>query len=114
MKRIGLLLVIAFFGLALSSCGPRMYRTQSHGQDNVSYVTVLTEGTKYGDDAVVVLVDDVPYHYGKVEKVKKKVKSIPVVIEPGKHNIKVVVNGNTVRDENVFLAVQESKVFVIQ
>ena len=114
MKKIILLSVIAIFTLALSSCGPRMYRTQSSGKDNVAYVTVLTEGSQYGANTVVVVVDNVTYPYGKVYKVKRKVKSVPIVIEPGKHNIKIVVNGQTVKDENVFLAVQESKVFIIQ
>lgn len=114
MKKVILLSCLSLFLLTLSSCGPHMYRTQSSGKDNVSYITVLTEGPKYPADAVVVIVDEISYPYEKVQKVKKKVKSMPLAIEPGKHNVKVVVYGEIIRDEDLFLSVQESKIFIIK
>jgi archaellum component FlaG (FlaF/FlaG flagellin family) len=112
MKKI----IILFFALAcFASCGKQTYSTQSQGKDNVSFVKVLTEGAmKYADNSVIVVVDGVEYPYGKVEKVKKKVKARSIAIEPGKHKIKVVVDGETAKDENVFLGLQESKVFILK
>lgn len=112
MKKIIILSFVAIMALAFSSCGPHMYKTQSGGKDNVSYVIVLKETGNY--DNVFVVVDDKAHPYGKVYKVKAKRKAHPVIIEPGKHNIKVVVNGTVMIDENVFIGLQETKMIVLR
>lgn len=112
MKKIILLSFTAIIVLAFSSCGPHMYKTQSSGKDNVSYIIVLKESGDY--DNVSVVVDDKAYPYGKVYKVKAKRKAHPVIIEPGKHNVKVIVDGTVMTDENVFLGLQETKMIVLR
>lgn len=112
MKKILTITFIALFGLALSSCGRHMYSTQSGGMDNVSYIIVLKEAGRY--DNVAVVVDGETYPYPKVFKVKAKRKAPQIFIEPGKHNVKVLVGGEVVTDENIFIAVQETKTVVLR
>lgn len=110
MKKI-VLLFAAVVAFAFSSCGPHMYKTQSSGKDNVSYIIVLTESDYY--ENVTVVIDGTSHPYGKVYKVKAKRKAHPIITEPGRHNVKVVVNGSVVTDENVFLGLQETKMIVL-
>lgn len=112
MKKIILLSLLAVIAVAFSSCGPHMYKTQSSGKDNVSYVIVVKEAGDFGN--VYVVIDDKAYPYGKVYKVKAKRKAHPVIIEPGKHNVKVVVDGTVMTDEDVFLGLQETKMIVLR
>lgn len=112
MKKIFFLFAL-IAAVALSACGPRMYNTQSSGKDNVSYVIVVKDSrTDYRNVAVVV--DDVTYPYGIVYKLKAKRKALPIIIEPGRHNVKVVVDGTTITDENVFLGLQETKMIILR
>jgi hypothetical protein len=115
MRKIIFLFLVAL-GLCagLSSCA-NTYRTQSRGLDNVSFVTVLCEGAvHYYAGSVVVTVDGVEYPYDNVRKVKHKIKASRIAIEPGRHRIGVSVDGETVVEEDVFLGLQESKVFVLK
>lgn len=113
MKNIALF-CFALSCLAFSSCA-NTYRTQSSGQDNVSYITVLKEKHVYLDDnSVVVVVDDAEYPYGKVQKVNRKIKAQPVRVEPGKHRVRIFINGEPYSDETVFLGVQQSKIITIR
>ena len=96
-----------------TSCGPHMYKTQSGGQDNVSYIIVLKEYGSY-ENVSVILDDKVFYPYGKVYKVKNKRKAHPIIVEPGRHNIKVAVDDVLLTDEDVFLGLQETKSIVLR
>lgn len=113
MKNIALF-CFALCCLAFSSCA-NTYRTQSSGQDDFSYITILKEKhVQVGDYSVVVVVDDVEIPYGRVEKVNRKIKSDPIRVEPGKHRVRVLIDGETFSDETIFLGVQESKTITIR
>lgn len=105
-----LFMVIAIF--ALTSCGPKMYSTRQVGKDNVSYVIVLTAGQKYTN--VVVEIDGQAYPVEKVYKEKAARKALQIIIEPGKHNVKVISNGQIITNEDIFIALQETKKIVLQ
>lgn len=109
------LLIFGFSVLAaicVTSCGPHMYNTQSQGKENVSYVVVLKETGSYNN--VIVSVDDNDYVYGKVYKLKAKRKAHPVIIEPGRHHLKVIVDGRIMVEENIFLSIQQTKTVVLR
>lgn len=111
MKKI-ILLPIILLAVIITSCGPNLYSTKSSGKDNISYVIVLKEAGPY--DNVTVIVDDKPYHYDKVQKVKAKRKAKPIIIEPGKHHIKVIYNETVMTDENIFIGLQETKTIILR
>lgn len=112
MKKIGIALLLIVMAAGLSSCGKRMYATSSAGKNNVSYVTVVSDGARY--DNVTVIVDGLEHLYGKLQKSKNKRKAIPLEITPGKHRIEVRINGQVVTAEDVFIGLQETKRFVVQ
>ena len=107
---------IAAIAMMFNSCGPHMYKTHSTGSDNVSYIIVLTESSSrnYDNVPVFVVVDDISYPYDIVYKVKAKRKAHPVTVEPGRHNVKVIVNGMEMTNENIFLGLQETKIIVLR
>lgn len=105
-----LFIVIAI--LTLSSCGPKMYSTRQAGKDNVSYVIVLTAGQKY--ENVVVEVDGQAHSVAKIYKEKDARKAPQIVIAPGKHNVKVISNGQTLTNETIFIGLQETKKIILQ
>lgn len=108
MRKI-LFIVIAIF--AFTSCGPKMYSTRQSGQDNVSYVIVLTAGQEYIN--VVVEIDGQEFPVEKVYKVKDARKAPQIIMEPGKHNVKVISNGNVITNQDIFIALQETKKIVL-
>jgi archaellum component FlaG (FlaF/FlaG flagellin family) len=116
MKKTALIFT-AMIAMALSSCGPHMYKTQSSGKDNISYVIVVADNNMHYNKSAMnvdVIVDGEAYPYDNLYKIKAKRKAHPIIIEPGKHNIKVVVNGEVFTDENVFLSLQETKMIVLR
>lgn len=106
-------MLLAFVG-ALASCGPHMYKTQSGGKDNVSYITVVQGDGDYRKAAVVVNVDGREYPIEKVYKLKNKRKAHPIVVEPGKHNVKIIVDGREYSGENIIIGLQETKMIVLR
>ena len=113
MKKIILLAFVSIVVVMLNSCAP-MYKTQSSGKDNVSYVIVLKESVWVRYNNVAVVVDDTIYPYGYVYRVRAKNKAHPVMVEPGRHNVKVIVNGAILVDEEMFLGLQETKSIVLR
>ena len=112
MKKLLMLALVALSGTMLFSCGPNMYKTQSAGKDDVAYIIVLTDGPKF--ENVSVIVDGTPYIYNKVQKVKNRRKAQQVRIEPGRHNVKVLVGAEVMTDEDIFISVQETKQIVLR
>lgn len=111
MKKL-LLSVILMAGL--SACGPQMYSTRSGGLENSSFIVVLAENADYDKAAVSVEVDGKVSAIEKVYKTKAARKAIPIVITPGKHKIKVIVNGSVVSEESIFLGLRETKKIVLK
>ena len=109
MKKI---LFICFAAILTASCGRGLYTSSSAGKDNVSYITVLTEGPAF--NGVTVVVDGTDYPYGRVYTMKMKRKAQPVIITPGKHNIKVVIAGKVLVEEHVFIGLQETKQIILR
>ena len=112
MKKLLMLALVAISGTLLFSCGPNMYNTQSSGKDNTAYVIVLTDGPKF--ENVSVVVDGHPYIYDKVHKIKNRRKAQKVRIEPGRHNVKVLVGAEVMTDEDIFIGLQETKQVVLR
>ena len=109
MKKI-LLLTLAV--ILLAACGPHLYNTHSSGKDNSSYIIVLTNGQSY--NSVSVIVDGKINQIEKVYKVKDTRKAHPVIISPGRHQIKVVSNERTLIDEYIFVGLQETKKIILE
>ena len=108
MKKI-IIFILALF--AFGACGPHQYSTRSAGQDNSSFVVVVTNGQEY--ENVSVIVDGTSYPIEKVYKLKAIRKAHPVVITPGKHQIQVVSGNNILTDENIFIGLQETKKIIL-
>lgn len=106
------LFIIILFALGVSSCGPHMYKTYSAGKDDVSYIIVLTNGSSFSD--VSVIVDDQIFEVDKVYKVKATRKAHPIIVSPGKHQVKVTSKGQTLVEEDVFIGLQETKKIILQ
>lgn len=106
------ILILAMVVIGLSACGPHMYSTNSAGKDNESFIVVLTSGLDY--ENVSVIVDGKTFPIEKIYNVKSKRKVHPVITAPGKHEIEVVSNGNTLVKESVFLGLQETKKIVLK
>ena len=101
--------------LMLPSCGPHMYKTMSSGTDDVAYVIVIKENTdRTSYDDVQLVIDGSTCFYGKVYKQKAKRKAPVVRVKPGKHNLRVVIDGIVHADETVFLGLQETKTVLIR
>ena len=113
MKRVILLALVSIIAVVLYSCGPAMYKTQSSGKDNASYIIVVKE-SRWAYNNISVVVDNTMHPYGKVYKVRAKRKARPVTVEPGRHNIKVMVDGVVLTEEAVFLGLQETKMVVLR
>ena len=114
MKKIILLSFAVITAAIFSSCGPHMYKTQSAGKDNISHIIVVKELASSSYANVAVIVDNQTHTYSHVHRIKAKRKAHPVIVEPGKHNVKVTVNGVVVTDENIFLGLQETKMIVLR
>ncbi len=112
MKKLLQFSALALLVAALASCSKQQYRTYSGGQDHVSYVAVLTDGPKY--KGISVVVDGKAYPYGKVYKVKAKQKAPAVTIEPGKHNVKIVLDDRVLAEEDIFIGLQQTKQFILK
>jgi hypothetical protein len=112
MKKIIFALLISVVGLMLTACGPHMYKTMSAGHDDASYVMVLTEGESYQN--VSVVIDGTTHPYGKVYKVKAKRKAGTVIMQPGKHNVKVMIGDSVYSDEEVFMGAGETKIVILR
>lgn len=109
MKKI---LIVILVVVGLSACSSHMYSTSSAGKDNESFIIVLTEGQAYGN--ISVIVDGETFPIEKVYKVKSSRKALPLITTPGKHEIEVVSDGNTLIKERVFLGLQETKKIVLR
>ena len=105
------LLIWTLAVVGLSACGPHMYNTLSAGKENASFILVLSNAPY---ENVSVIVDGKPFQIDKVYQLKSERKAHPVVISPGKHQITVVSNGKTLRNENVFLGLQETKKIILE
>jgi uncharacterized protein (DUF427 family) len=114
MKNIIPALVVIVMAMSFAGCGKGLYTTSSSGQDNVGYITVITDGKTLRDADVNVVVDGKAYSYGVVYTTKMKRKASSVAVEPGKHNIKVTLAGEVLADEDVFLGLQQTKQFVLR
>jgi hypothetical protein len=109
MKKI-LIVVLAIVGL--SACNSHMYNTNSAGNDNSSFIIVLTEGQSYNN--VSVIVDGKTFPIETVYKVKSLRKAHPLSISSGKHKVEVVSAGKTLLEENIFIGLQETKKIVLK
>jgi len=104
-------LLIAILCL-LSSCGANMYNSLSSGLDNCSYIIILSDNRSI--DSLTLSVDGKQSIISKIHKVKNKRKSTPIVITPGKHNIKVLNSDSIILEENIFIGLQETKKIIIR
>lgn len=97
--------------LFLSSCG--RYVATSGGKDDVGYVAVIKENPKAKFENVELVIDGKSFIINKVESNDKFYKVKPVSIAPGKHQVKVLVNGTVVAEENILVGLQETrKIFI--
>lgn len=93
--------------LFLSSCG--RYVATSGGKDDVGYVAVIKENPKAKFENVELVIDGKSFIIDKVVSNDKFYKAKPISIAPGKHQVKVLVNGAVVVEENVLVGLQETR-----
>lgn len=106
------IIILTFALFTFAACGRHMYSTRSAGQDNSSFVVVVTNGQKY--ENVAIIVDGTMHPVEKVYQLKAIRKAHPVAITPGKHQIQVVSGEKILSDENIFIGLQETKKIILQ
>ncbi|MDR0688234.1 MAG: hypothetical protein LBF55_06065 [Prevotellaceae bacterium] len=103
---------ILFIALLLTSLAGCKVGNVAHsgGVDNASYLQFLQGGsTKYGA-GVEVFVDDNPAFTAKVDKIEKlNVRGNVYAIKQGTRHVKVVHEGKTLYEKDIFVGNQETK-----
>lgn len=104
--------LIAFFSLTFGGC--RAYiSTSASGKADVSYILLLRDYDSHVKTATIQLDGQTPVVLSNIQKEVKSHKAKPYPIAPGKHHLKVMVEGKTLVDEKIFLGVQETKKIII-
>lgn len=109
MKKI---LLIALVTLFLSSCGVGSYSITTGLADEASISFVANEKQE-----IQVVVDDKHYDvetvklkdYRKDRNIKRTVENT-IILTPGTHNVKVLLEGNEIFAQKIYVSAQESKV----
>ncbi len=109
MKKI---LLIALVTLFLSSCGVGSYSITTGLADEASISFVANEKQE-----IQVVVDDKHYDvetvklkdYRKDRNIKRTVENT-IILTPGTHNVKVLLEGNEIFTQKIYVSAQESKV----
>lgn len=109
MKKI---LLIALVTLFLSSCGVGSYSITTGLADEASISFVANEKQE-----IHVVVDDKHYDvetvklkdYRKDRNIKRTVENT-IILTPGTHNVKVLLEGNEIFTQKIYVSAQESKV----
>ena len=104
--------MVLILAVGLTACGPHMYSTRSNGQDDTSYLIVVRNEKSY--TSVVVTIDDASYTIDKIYKTKNTRKAKPILITPGKHHVVVEADGVKVKDENIFIGLQETHKIILE
>jgi hypothetical protein len=103
---------IAFIALLLAPLAGCKVGNVTHagGVDNLSYLQFLQGGsTKYGG-GVEVFVDGNPAFTAKVDKIEKlNVRGNVYAVKQGTRRVKVVHEGKTLYEKNIFVGNQETK-----
>lgn len=109
MKKI---FVIALMTLFLSSCGLGTY-SYSSGLENKCGLSFVADD----ETPLTVTVDDQNYNINAVKlkkyKTNRKIKQTTentITLEPGQHDVKVVMNGNEVFSKKIFVSGNETKI----
>ncbi len=109
MKRIILLLITA---IAVYGCGVGTYSVSSGKEDvaSLSFTAAVTT-------PLVVVVDDTEYSVNAVKqkayKADRKIKATAyntITITPGKHNVRVLSNGQEVYNKTLFISTSEHRI----
>ena len=106
-------LYISLLALLMLSCSRHQYKTMSSGKEDTGFVIVLTENGNYTKDVALVVDNGQSLAVAKVYKQKMQRKAPVFKVEPGKHNLKVVVAGRTVYDKDVIIGLQETRKIVL-
>lgn len=109
MKKI---LLIALVTLFLISCGVGSYSITTGLADEASISFVANEKQE-----IQVVVDDKHYdvetvklkEYRKDRNIKRTVENT-IILTPGTHNVKVLLEGNEIFTQKIYVSAQESKV----
>ncbi len=109
MKKV---LLIAFLSVFMAGCGVGSYTLTTGLADEASITFVADDNYE-----IVVTVDDQQYNVETVElKDYRKDRSIKgtventIVLTPGTHEVKVILDGNEIYTHKVFVSAGESKV----
>lgn len=84
--------------------------THAGGVDSLSYLQFLQGGSAKYSGGVEVFVDDNPAFAAKVDKIEKmKVRGNVYAVKPGTRHVKVVHEGKTLYEKDIFVGNQETK-----
>ncbi len=106
-------LYIALISLLMIACSPHQYKTMSSGKEDTGFVIILTEGGKYTNNVTLVIDNQQNFEVQKVYKQKLQRKAPVFKVSPGKHNLKVTSNGQTIYEKNVIVDLQETEKIVL-
>ncbi len=109
MKRIIVLLIAV---MAVCSCGVGTYSVSS-GKEDVAKLSFTATATT----PIVVVVDDAEYSVNAVKqkayKADRKIKATAyntITVTPGKHNVRVLSNGQEVYNKTLFISTSEHRI----
>lgn len=104
--------LIALFSLTFEGC--RAYvATSASGKADVSYILISRDYGCHVKKATIQIDEQEPIELGKIKKEAKSYKAKPYPITPGKHHLKVMLEGKIWLDEQIYLGVQETKKITI-
>lgn len=105
--------IIALFGtILLASCGVGSYSVSSGRSDDaelsfsaasVQAITVIVDETTYN-------VETVKAKAYKTDRNIKKTTQNTIKVQPGQHNVKVIVSGNEVYSKKLYISATEHRI----
>ena len=116
MKKKFIVMMLALVGILMSSCKTSYPVPQQSGKEDMAYLVFVGPKEVYEDGKRPVQVDvDGTQFDAKVVKPKTaNRKGTQYGVAPGRRNIVVKFNGQTIYQKQLFLSAQETKIINLQ
>lgn len=105
------LMAIAMAAYCITGCKTGTFASE-HGRDDIAYIDVVSSGA-YAGKKVTVTIDGSTTFTVKVQKSKQsteKHNGSLYAIRPGRRSVKVVYEGKTLYQKEIFLSSQQTKI----
>lgn len=107
MKRFFL---IALLAMIMCSCGTYSYSSGIENKCGLSFVANKNTPITVTVDNQVYSIEAVKHKKYKTDRKIKKTTQNTITLAPGKHDVKVVMNGSEVFKKTIFVSGNESKI----